>query len=119
MLQLSPPDSGPIESAMNHLGVTCYFFILVLKWGVNHFPPLTCQLFVPKNPSPGVRRALLFKDGTTQPAAAVSAPIVIESALVECASEGVCAPKKIIQSGHLGRSVAATFTYLTGGSYSQ
>lgn len=45
-----------------------------------------------------MRSALLFKDGITQPAAAVSAPIVIESALAECASEGVCAPQKIIQS---------------------
>ena len=39
-----------------------------------------------------MRSALLFKDGITEPAAAVSAPIIIESALVECASEGVCAP---------------------------
>lgn len=38
-----------------------------------------------------MRSALLFKDGITQPAAAISAPVVIESALVECASEGVCA----------------------------
>ncbi len=53
---------------------------------------------MPKTRSPGVRSALLFKDGITQPAAAVSAPIVIESALAECASEGVCAPQKIIQS---------------------
>lgn len=44
-----------------------------------------------------MRIALLFKDGITRPAAAISAPIVIESVRVECTGEGVCTPPKIIQ----------------------
>ncbi len=39
-----------------------------------------------------MRSALLFKDGITQPAAAISTLVVIESVLGECASEGECAP---------------------------
>lgn len=64
-----------------------------------------------------MRSTLLFKDGITQPAAAISAPIVIESVLVECASEGVCSPQKIIQSQVLGGLLTATFTYLIGGFF--
>lgn len=63
-----------------------------------------------------MRCKLLFKDGITRPAAAVSAPIVIESALVECASEGVCvrAPQKDYMVGTSRRAEMATFAYLTG-----
>lgn len=72
-----------------------------------------------QNPSAGVRSELLFKDGTTQPAAVVSAPIVIESALVVCASEGGgVRPTEDYTVGTSRRAVTAALAYLVGGSYS-
>lgn len=57
-----------------------------------------------------MRMALLFKDGITRPAAAISAPIVMESVRVERAGEGVHTPPKIIHFASSRRSLTATFT---------
>lgn len=60
--------------------------------------------------NPPVRGGLLFKDGTTKPAAPVSDPVVIESSLEECASEGV--HSTVDYTVKTRRSVKATFAYL-------
>lgn len=113
MVQLSPPVSGSICRLSVHgerISVIHFFICLFArvfldrhsvlsrghcwqaKCGDNDFPALSWRL-LRSNPSPPVRGELLFKDGITKPAAPVSAPIVIESSLVECASEGVCTPQ--------------------------
>lgn len=51
--------------------------------------------------SPRARSELLFKDGITQPVAAISALVVIESEQARRASEGVCTLLKITQLGLL------------------
>lgn len=79
--------------------------------------PSDLVAFCTQKLSPGVRSKLLFKDGTTQPAAAVSALFIIESALVERAGEGVCILQKITQSGPPESLKRCTFTYLIAASY--
>lgn len=79
---------------------------LLLIWGI-------CA----PNQNAGTRITLLFKDGITQPAAAISAPNVIESVLVECTSEGVCSPQKIIPFASSRQSLRATFPYLLCGMF--
>lgn len=68
-----------------------------LMCGWNDFPLHWLGGFCAQKPlfSSGWRSALLFTDGTTQPAAAASAPVAIESALLECAGEGVCAHRRL------------------------
>lgn len=74
----------------------------ILMCGGYDFPPLIWQLLCPKPKALRVRRTPLFKDGITQPAAAISTPIIIESVLVDCTSEGVCSVRKILQYWVLG-----------------
>lgn len=63
-----------------------------------------------------MRIALLFKDGMTRPAAAISATIVIKSVRVECTSEGVHTPPKIMQFESCRRSLKAAITHLLCGA---
>lgn len=95
------------ESAVHYFGFVDVLFVWrsVLDRGLRvesmiflHWLGVICAQIL----GSGVRSWLLFKDGITQPAAAISSPIVIESGQVECASEGVCAPQKIIQLEFLG-----------------
>lgn len=105
-------DSSPVQ-ACKYLQLYSLLFMILL----NSFDGFCTQ-----NPSPGVRSTLLFKDGITQPAAAISALVVIESVLVECTSKGVRSPQKIIQLrvlGGLENLLSDTCVYVFVGSREQ
>lgn len=121
ILTLSQPDAGTCRY-WHQLFAICWncdelcFYINLSSVQLMIFLLLIWGICAP-NQNAGTRITLLFKDGITQPAAAISAPNVIESVLVECTSEGVCSPQKIIPFASSRQSLRATFPYLLCGMF--